>query len=67
MEPWYKEVTAAYTAEHPNVTFDIVTQELRSFEQKLAATIPSDTASDVIECSNYMVKFFELRADCAGA
>jgi multiple sugar transport system substrate-binding protein len=59
MEPWYKKVTEAYTKEHPNVTFDIVTQELRSFEQKLSATIPSDTAADIIESSSYIVKFIE--------
>ncbi len=59
LEPFYNEVTAAYTQQHPNVTFDIVTQELRSFEQKLAATIPSDTASDIIECSSYIEKFIE--------
>ncbi len=60
MEPFYKYATEAYTESHPNVAFDIVTHPLREFEQKLSATIPSDTASDIIEISMYSnQKFIE--------
>ena len=59
MEPWYKEVTDAYTKEHPNVTFEILTFPLRDYEQKLSATIPSDTAADIIEVSSFVAKFVD--------
>jgi len=60
MEPFYKFATEAYTENHPNVVFDIVTHPLREFEQKLSATIPSDTASDIIEISMFSnEKFIE--------
>jgi multiple sugar transport system substrate-binding protein len=60
MEPFYKHVAEAYMAEHPNVTIEILTHPLREFEQKLSATIPSDTAADLIEISMYAnQKFIE--------
>jgi multiple sugar transport system substrate-binding protein len=61
MEQFYKHVADAYTAEHPNVTIDILSHPLREFEQKLSATIPSDTAADLIEISMYAnQKFIEV-------
>ncbi len=60
LEPFYKHAAAAYTEMHPNVEFDIVTHPLREFEQKLSATIPSNTAADIIEISMYAnQKFIE--------
>ncbi|MEA3336756.1 MAG: extracellular solute-binding protein [Chloroflexota bacterium] len=60
MEPFYKHVAEAYKQDHPNVDVEITTQPLREFEQKLSATIPSDTASDLIEISMYSnQKFIE--------
>jgi len=60
LEPFYKHVAQAYTAEHPNVKIEILTHPLREFEQKLSATIPSDTAADLIEISMYAnQKFIE--------
>jgi multiple sugar transport system substrate-binding protein len=60
MEPFYKYVAEAYKKEHPNVTVEVLTHPLREFEQKLSATIPSDTASDIIEISMYAnQKFIE--------
>lgn len=60
MEPFYRHVADAYKEEHPNVDVEIVTQPLREFEQKLSATIPSDTAADLIEISMYAnQKFIE--------
>ncbi len=63
MEPFYKKVAADYQKEHPNVTIEILTHPLREFEQKLSATIPADTAGDLIEISVYaMQKFIEAGA-----
>src|SRR5512135_908903 len=60
MDPWYHEVADAYTKAHPNVTFDIVTMgDLRGYEQKLAASVPSDTAADILEVSTFISKFVD--------
>ncbi len=60
MEPFYAKVAEAYREKNPNVTIDILTHPLREFEQKLSATIPADTAADLIEISVYaMQKFIE--------
>lgn len=60
MEPFYKYAAEQYKKEHPNVTVDVVSQPLREFEQKLSATIPADTAADLIEISMYAnQKFIE--------
>jgi len=60
MEPFYKYAAEQYKKDHPNVTVEIVTTSLREFEQKLSATIPADTAADLIEISMYAnQKFIE--------
>ncbi len=60
MEGFYQHVAKDYMAEHPNVTIETLSHPLREFEQKLSATIPSDTAADLIEISTYaMQKFIE--------
>lgn len=60
MEAFYKHVAEAYAKDHPNVKVEILTHPLREFEQKLSATIPSDTAADIIEISMYAnQKFIE--------
>ena len=51
MAPWYKKVTDAYTALHPNVKFDVQAFAVRDFETKIAAALPSDTASDILQGS----------------
>ncbi len=60
MEPFYKHAAEEYKKLHPNVEVTVLAQPLREFEQKLSATIPSDTASDIIEISMYAnQKFIE--------
>jgi multiple sugar transport system substrate-binding protein len=51
MAPWYAKVTAAYTALHPNVKFDVQAFAVRDFETKIAASVPSDTAADILQGS----------------
>jgi multiple sugar transport system substrate-binding protein len=53
MEPFYKWAATEYAKTHPGFELDVLTAPLREFEQKLSATIPSDTASDIIEISAY--------------
>jgi len=60
MEPFYKHAAEEYKKLHPNVEVTVLAQPLREFEQKLSATIPSDTAADIIEISMYAnQKFIE--------
>ncbi len=60
MEAFYKHVAEEYKKLNPNVEFNIVTHPLREFEQKLSATIPSNTAADIIDVSVYAnQKFIE--------
>ncbi|MBN9390363.1 MAG: extracellular solute-binding protein [Chloroflexi bacterium] len=51
MAPWYQKVTADYTKLHPNVKFDIQAFAVRDFETKIAASIPSDSAADILQGS----------------
>ena len=60
MEAFYKYAAEEYKKSHPNVEITILTHPLREFEQKLSATIPSNTAADIIEISMYAnQKFIE--------
>ncbi len=60
MEPFYKYAAEQYKKSHPEVEVNVLAQPLREFEQKLSATIPSDTAADIIEISMYAnQKFIE--------
>ena len=58
IEPIYQEAAAAYNKIHPNITIKVLTSPLREFEQKLSATIPADTAADIIEASPYPMQKF---------
>jgi multiple sugar transport system substrate-binding protein len=49
IQPVYKMAADAYAKGHPNVQVTVLTTELRDFERKLAASIPSDTAGDILE------------------
>ena len=60
MAPFYKQVIEDYQKENPNVEISFLTHPLREHEQKLSATIPSNTAADIIETTSYtMRKFIE--------
>jgi ABC-type sugar transport system, periplasmic component len=60
MEALFKHAAEEYKKVHPNVTVDILSHPLREYEQKLSATIPSDTAADILEASGYTIaKFVE--------
>ena len=48
-QPVYKKAADAYQKAHPDVQVTVLTTELRDFERKLAAAIPSDTAGDILE------------------
>lgn len=58
MEAFYKYAATEYKKTHPNVTVNVLTHPLREFEQKLSATIPSDTAADILDVSNYALQKF---------
>lgn len=58
METFYRYAADEFSKIHPNVTVDIVSHPLREFEQKLSATIPSDTSADIIEVSVYAIQKF---------
>lgn len=60
MKPWYDKVTAEYTKLHPNVKFDVQAFAVRDFETKIAASLPSDTAADILQGSpTTMRKYIE--------
>jgi multiple sugar transport system substrate-binding protein len=60
MEALFKHAAEEYKKTHPNVSVEILSHPLREYEQKLSATIPSDTAADILEGSGYtMAKFVE--------
>jgi len=58
MEPLFKHAAAEYKKLHPNVDIDVLTHPLREYEQKLSATIPSNTAADVLDVSGYALQKF---------
>jgi multiple sugar transport system substrate-binding protein len=60
MAPLYDKVIADFQAKYPKVKVSYLTHPLREYEQKLAATIPTDTGPDVFEGSMYAnLKFIE--------
>ncbi len=60
MAPFYKQVIEDYQKEHPNVTISFLTHPLREYEQKLAASIPANTAADITEThAGTMRKFIQ--------
>jgi multiple sugar transport system substrate-binding protein len=65
-EPFFRYAAEEYTKIHPNVKVEILTNPLREYEQKLSASIPSDTAADILEASNYTMRKF-VEADLVPA
>ena len=49
LAPVYQRAAEAYDRAHPNAKTTVLATELRDYERKLAASIPSDTAGDVLE------------------
>ncbi len=58
IQPVYEKAAADYKKLHPNVTINVLTSALRDFEQKMAATIPADTAADILEASPFPIQKF---------
>jgi multiple sugar transport system substrate-binding protein len=58
MEPFYKQAAEEYAKTHPNVKVEILSNPVREYEQKLSSALPSDTAADILEGSNYNMKKF---------
>jgi len=57
-EPFIRHAGAEYAKLHPNVKVEVLTNPLREYEQKLSASIPSDTAADILDVSNYAMRKF---------
>src|SRR5438132_4275024 len=47
--PVYRRAADAYQQAHPNVKVTVLTTDLRDYERKLAASLPSDTAGNILE------------------
>jgi len=47
--PVYQRAAADYDRAHPNVKTTVLATDLREYERKLAASIPSGTAGDILE------------------
>ncbi|HWP67721.1 MAG TPA: extracellular solute-binding protein, partial [Rectinemataceae bacterium] len=58
MEVLFKHAAEEYKKIHPNVSVEVLTHPLREYEQKLSATIPSNTAADVLDVSGYALQKF---------
>jgi len=54
----YEAAAAEYKKLHPNVTVTVLTAALRDFEQKMAATIPADSAGDILEANPFAIQKF---------
>lgn len=48
LDPLYQRVGEEYKKLHPNVTVKVLSMNLRDFEKKLAAALPSDSAGDIM-------------------
>jgi multiple sugar transport system substrate-binding protein len=61
LDPVYKAAGDAFTALHPNVSFNPpFSTDLRGFEQKLTTAIPSNTAGDVVvRTTNFLARFID--------
>src|SRR5579884_3473419 len=46
--PVYQRAAADYDRAHPNVHTTVLATQLRDYERKLAASLPADTAGDVL-------------------
>jgi len=58
IQPVYEKAAAEYKKLHPNVTINVLTAALRDFEQKMAATIPADSAGDILEANPFAIQKF---------
>jgi len=58
IQPVYEKAAAEYKKLHPNVTINVLTAPLREFEQKMAATIPADSAGDILEANPFALNKF---------
>ncbi|TMJ07184.1 MAG: extracellular solute-binding protein [Bacillati bacterium ANGP1] len=47
--PIYQRAAEAYQQAHPNVKVTVLTTDIRDYERKLAASLPSDTAGNILE------------------
>ena len=47
--PIYQRAAEAYQQAHPNVKVTVLTTDIRDYEHKLAASLPSDTAGNILE------------------
>src|SRR5437016_14617431 len=47
--PIYPRAAEAYQPAHPNVKVTVLTTDIRDYERKLAASLPSDTAGNILE------------------
>jgi multiple sugar transport system substrate-binding protein len=56
--PFYEKMAADYHRANPTVEVSILTHPLRDFERKLAATLPADTAADILEIGTYALQRF---------
>ncbi len=62
LEPLYAKAGEAFTALHPNVSFNIYQSagDLRGFETKLVTALPTGTAGDVIiRTTNFLARFID--------
>lgn len=48
LDPWYKTMVDGYRKDHPNVTIKVSSFPLREFEKKVATSLPSNSAADII-------------------
>ncbi|GAC1538568.1 MAG: hypothetical protein NVS2B7_09640 [Herpetosiphon sp.] len=58
MEPFYNRVAEDYRKTHPDVTINVVSQPLRDYEKKLVASLPSNSAAEIIEVSTTWIGRF---------
>ena len=58
--PVYQHAADAYDQAHPGVKTTVLATQVRDYERKLAASIPSDTAGDVLEADDAtMARYIE--------
>ncbi|HEX7056293.1 MAG TPA: extracellular solute-binding protein [Bacilli bacterium] len=48
LDPWFNKMADAYHTQHPNVTIHISSFPLRDFEKKVATSVPSNSAAEII-------------------
>jgi multiple sugar transport system substrate-binding protein len=48
VDPWFQKMADEYKKTHPNVTIEITSFPLRDYEKKVAASLPSKSAADIL-------------------